>query len=358
MTENDELPDPGAHYDLVISTRDALWQDDRNYSDAELLVRRFGFELVYDEHDGTDWGRTLMGGNHENLIKLAQYLGTTPKPEAPDVEPPATVVDAYTELAAAETALREVVRTAIGTAWIEDFDKAKREGLVAKRAEEDKRRDGVTVSQDLLDYTEAYHLETLIAKHWEQVQPILQDKKRTESHLKTMLSVRNTIAHARPVAPFEKHLLAGIAGQVQNLLALYRSSSSGPEAFYASINYVRDSFGDELAGGTDRKQATVPRLSLGQTVSFECSATDPHDRGISWRFVLVGNSSGIYPQEIGTAFGTTTTFDWTITTDHVGEGRGVTIYMSNDSEYQRYNGADDSVTYHYNVSPPVPTPRW
>ena len=86
-------------------------------------------------------------------------------------------------------------------------------------------------------------------KHWDKTGPLLQDKKRTEVYLKLMLSVRNTIAHARPVALFERQLLAGIAGHIQNLISLYRSGSETADAYYASINYVRDSFGDEARGG-------------------------------------------------------------------------------------------------------------
>ncbi|WP_278313732.1 hypothetical protein [Lolliginicoccus levis] len=355
MHAPDRSLDPGQHYETVIATRDALLESGRSYDDIELLVTRFGFDLVYRGIDDVDWGKTLIHADTKTLTSLATYLGTLPN----SIEPGGALapVDAYTELAAAETALREVVRTAIGASWIDDFPDPKRADLEAKRVEEDKRRDGVKVSDDLLDYTEAYHLERLIFKHWEKVQPILQDRKRTEAHLKTMMSVRNTIAHARPVAPFEKHLLAGVAGQVQNLLAIYRSSSSGPDAFYASINYVRDSLGDELGSGTNKKQDRIPRLSIGQTVSFECSATDPHDREISWRFTLYGNSSNVMPQELGYAYGATVTFDWTVAKSHVGEGRVVGISVHNESEFQRYNGADDRATFHYNVSPPVPTPR-
>jgi len=46
VTETDELLDPGAHYELVIATRDALWEGNRDYSDIELMVTRFGFQII------------------------------------------------------------------------------------------------------------------------------------------------------------------------------------------------------------------------------------------------------------------------------------------------------------------------
>jgi hypothetical protein len=39
--------------------------------------------------------------------------------------------------------------------------------LQERQVEEDKRRDGAVVSDDLLDYTETYHLTDLIEKNWE-----------------------------------------------------------------------------------------------------------------------------------------------------------------------------------------------
>ncbi|WP_371305900.1 hypothetical protein [Rhodococcus zopfii] len=44
--------------------------------------------------------------------------------------------------------------------------------LEAKRTEEDKKRDGITVSQDLLDYSEVYLLQKLIGKNWPAVKPV------------------------------------------------------------------------------------------------------------------------------------------------------------------------------------------
>ena len=76
--------------------------------------------------------------------------------------PHASRINTYTELVAAETAFREIVRSAIGPKWVDDFPADKIAALASKRTEEDKKRDGASVSSDLLDYTEAYQLETLI----------------------------------------------------------------------------------------------------------------------------------------------------------------------------------------------------
>ncbi|QQW33998.1 hypothetical protein [Mycobacterium marinum] len=75
-----------------------------------------------------------------------------------------------------ETALREVIRLAVPN-WIDDLTPEEVARLEEKRAEEDRRRDGITVSQDLLDYVEIYQPEKTINKHWNpNVRAVLDDK--------------------------------------------------------------------------------------------------------------------------------------------------------------------------------------
>jgi hypothetical protein len=114
---------------------------------------------------------------------------------------------------AAETALRDVIRLAI-PGWQSQLESDDIQKLEAKRTEEDKKRDGITVSQDLLDYSEVYLLRKLIDKNWDAVKPVLDDKKRTDVYLDIVLEVRNTIGHSRPVVSSERLLLAGAAGQI------------------------------------------------------------------------------------------------------------------------------------------------
>jgi hypothetical protein len=277
----------------------------------------------------------------------------------PDPLPHASRINAYSELVAAETAFREVIRSTVGREWVNDFTADKIAALEAKRTEEEKKRDGVSFGADLLDFTEAYQLESLILKHWDKTGPILKDKKRTEVYLQLMLDVRNTVAHARAVVPFERYLLAGIAGQVQNLISRYRSESETADAYYASVNSVRDSFGDEgtgAAGVANAPNQTRKRLKVGQVITFECSATDPHDRPIVWTFSLFGNSSQHRGITLGNSYGATAVFDWVVQPEHYGEGRVVVVQMANNSPYKRDGSSDAAVGFYYDVSPPLPPP--
>ena len=53
--------------------------------------------------------------------------------------------------------------------------------LIERRTEESKRRDGAVVSDDIIDYTETYHLTSIVRKNWDKFQPVFRDKKRTEA---------------------------------------------------------------------------------------------------------------------------------------------------------------------------------
>jgi len=339
----------GQHFDIARAVAAAL-EDRIAPEHCDSLMRRFGF--FADSAMNSPPLDDLLAGAESDLVELAEYL-RVPLPEEAEPLQPANKIDIYSQLVAAETAFREIVRSAIGPTWIEDFTAEKVEALEAKRTEEDKRRDGASVSQDLLDYTEAYHLKSLVLKHWDKTGPILDDKKRAEVYLDAMLDVRNTIAHARPVVPYERQLLAGIAGQIQNLISYYRSGSETADAYYASINYVRDSFGVEVRGGGLGNNRDRKRLKIGQVVEFEFSATDPHDRDITWTFSLY-DSTQSKATDLGIALGTSGTFVWTVGEKHVGEQVDVYAAIENDSQFQRHGNSDDSVSFGYAVSPPVP----
>lgn len=319
--------------------------------DAFLILRSFGFDTTDGYSSLEDY---LDTGDHDLQVELARYLKLdidavrVDEAEVAILPPPP-----YEELVAAETALREVVRLCIGSSWQSDLDDEKLQKLEQKRKDEDSRRDGVVVSDDLLDYAEAFHVKDLVLKNWEKTRAILLDKKRAEVLMSVMLDVRNAIAHSRPVHRHERHLLAGVAGLLQNMLAVHRNSLDGPSAHYASINYARDSFGTEAGGSDGSNDAVVRRLNPGEKVSFELSASDPFSRNVRWRAVLYHETSAT-PIVLGGFDGAESEYDWEVTDEHFGENKRVTFFMSNSSGFTRCDGADQSVSFSYHVNPPRP----
>lgn len=324
--------------------------------------------------DNTSWLDDILGSGEDELFQLASYLGV-PIPGQPEqsdesadapVDPSAADIGAYEELVSAETALRDVVRAAVPN-WIADLDAQAVADLERKRGEEDKRRDGIAVSPDLLDYTEIYALQKIITKHWDpEVKKVLDDRKRTDVYLGIILDIRNTIGHTRAVVPAERLLLAGAAAQIRNQLARYRAKADGPQRHYPSLDSARDSMGntapsDPYFSGPTPYGPTpppTPRLEVGDTVTFELEGTDPRGRELIWKAHAIpgGYSARVFNSSpvIGTARGDRVQITWTVSENEVGEHRQIAITLANNGRYHRHqnDNYDDACTFGYHVNPP------
>lgn len=341
----------GKRLKLAIAIRDAL--QELPHEDAYLTLVQF--DVIGPDEENLTTGEQLIASKDRTLVELSIYLGLPLEGDETLVDPSARQIDAYAELVAAETAFRWVVRSCLAAEWRTALGSEAVENLERKVSEEDRRRDGVNVSRDLLDYLEAHQLEVLINNQdrWKNVKPVLDDFARTRVYLGIMLDVRNAIAHARPIAPAEKLLLAGVAGQVQNQISRYRSNVVGPQAHYAVINYVRDSFGEDA---TNHYGSTPPRsharLEVGQVVTLECSGSDPRARSIEWDFDLWSSTSAQPPVRLGTSSEREPKFRWHVAEAHVGEARRLTVSVRNSSEYLRLAGCDETVSLMYDINPP------
>jgi hypothetical protein len=354
----------GRRIRLAIDVRNEL-ESMHRYEDQLLTLSAFGIAYSPEDEQGPTIGESLLAADEEVVFELAQYLGVRTKPIEDDhatVESVENIdlsrVDAYTELVAAETSLRDAVRLALGDRWRSGFTDSDIAKLDAKRIEEDKRRDGITVSRDLLDYTETYHLQTLIEKNWQDFKPILDDKTRTVVYLGMILDVRNSIAHSRPVAPSERLLIAGAAGQLQNQLSRYRSTLNGAADHYASIDSARDSMGTDGHGDVSLypygfDSAQLPRLNVGDVITFELAATDPRNRNLIWDGYSVPDRTPVTVATPKFSFtGARIAFEWEVTPEDVGESRRVAFSVRNSGRYHRQDGRDDARQFVYNVNPP------
>lgn len=145
--------------------------------------------------------------------------------------------------------------------------------------------------------------------------------------------------------PSERLLLAGAAGQIRNQLASYRSEADGPEAHYPSIDSARDNSGrdghksPQLLFVPLSTLSGLPRINVGDTITFELEATDPRGREL-WRRVtlLPGDAKpltfGDYAP-LADASGNRATITWTVGEDDVGEYRQVVIALANAGRYHR-----------------------
>ena len=308
----------------------------------------------------------MEDADDDSIAALGRHfnLDVPEKPHDEAIEETSQDIDAYAELVSAETALRDVIRIAVPN-WIADFDADAVKKLEDKRAEEDTRRDGIAVSQDLLDYTEIHQLQQIINRHWDpEVRAVLDDKKRTDVYLGIIFDVRNSIGHSRPVFAAERLLLAGAAGQIRNQLARYRANADGPQRHYPSLDSARDSMGNTapsnpyLTGGSYNRPPPppTPRLEVGDTVTFELEGTDPRGRELIWRAHAIpsSTSAAVFASSpvIGGATGDRVQITWTVSEDEVGEDRQIVIILANNGRYHRHRSYDDACVFRYHVNPP------
>lgn len=227
--------------------------------------------------------------------------------------------------------------------------------LEEKRSEEMRRRDGVHIVDDLLSYTEFYQLVDMIAKNWEKFSPIFDDKARTIAYLGSVEDVRNNIAHSRQLVQYERDLLSGIAGQIRNQVALYRSNEEESRNYYPLIESLRDGFGNEGRGTgfAGPPASRLARLDVGHVLEFTGSAFSATNSPVKWYL------SGTNLAQVEVTEGNDVTFSFTVTEECVGESFSIFIIIVADSKYHRYPMAmgsmncDDYREFYYSVNPPL-----
>jgi hypothetical protein len=268
-------------------------------------------------------------------------------------------------LESCETALRQllvhVLREKHGTDWMSAvFNEKQLAGFADRREPEQKKRTsrGVAVVSDaLIDYTQFFELLTLAAKHWELVAPALGKKADTFALLRRIDDLRNTVAHNRALRPFEEDLIAGIAGQIRNMVTIYMSTQDESGDHYARIEEVTDSFGHEIDAVQTMHASSVSldtgiTLNVGDVVTFRCRASDPHNRNLTWTLQPYPGST----TATATATGEDVELQWTVTEANVSADSSVWIRLISGSPYHRWSGRNDGwADFHYRVNPPAIT---
>lgn len=242
-----------------------------------------------------------------------------------------------------------------GSDWLEQLISGDKVAALAVRqqAEVDTRakRGAATVSTRLVDYTEFYQLTGIAEKHWSDVSPALGAKKEFLPLLARFEDLRNTVAHNRPLLPFEADLLSGIAGEIRNRVTIFMSSRPIGNEFWARVETISDNFG-HVVDGVATVQSENPgvqtgkTLRVGDTVSFECRATDPKGRPISWSLTTLPGG------EVCADTGEFVQMTWTVDEANVGQQTSVHIGMKSDSANHRWsNGLDGLALFYYQVLP-------
>lgn len=265
-------------------------------------------------------------------------------------------------LVAAETALREAVRILLPD-WLDGVGAPDADQLIRKRDEDQRRRDGTVVSDDLLNYTELHQVANIITRNWESFKPAFDDLARTKVWLGALMDLRNSVAHGRSLVTFERDLLSGVSGQIRNQVALLRTAHEPSTAYYPVIEEVSDSFGQrfEASWSFDRPSGGAPiRLNVGDRITLSMRAWDARGRDLEWDvFVDIGRAGPRYDEvPLIRLYGSTADCMLQIQRDWVSEAVTVTVRMRGPGEFHRRSHTaepahDDEVTMGYRVNPPL-----
>jgi hypothetical protein len=266
--------------------------------------------------------------------------------DAEEVEGSGDVGDPQQLITRFETVVRELIRSVLGDGWHKETG-IDLEKLEEKRTFEKSRRPGAIVSEDLLDYTEHLQLGKIIQKRWQDFSSILGNKKRWDVYSDRIAALRNTPMHARELLHFERHLLAGMTGEIGNIVAMHRSTQGPDEAWYPVVESVVDSFGNVLGRRISENFNT--RLAVGDVVRFRCVGHDPQDRELHWR--IFAASQG---RTLATGVGADVDLVWEVGRQDVSERFQLVFTMKSDGEFHRHGDKDVSFVAGYAVSPPMP----
>lgn len=223
--------------------------------------------------------------------------------------------------------------------------------LADRQREEAARRDGVTVSSSLLDYTMTTELTKLVLSNWETYKPIFADMARTKVYFGILEDVRNAIAHGRELVPYEQNLLEGIAGQIRNQVSAYRTENDPSALHYPLIERVTDNF------GRDGFSHDKPRLNVGDELKFSASAFGVGGRENRWRLRWSNSRSRLEESE-EVARGNDVSIAMIIDECHVSESLSVVISLCTASTFTRHSDSiegnyDDHRQFEYSVNPPA-----
>ena len=258
-------------------------------------------------------------------------------------------------LAGVEIALRLAIREVLPN-WQDNFDENQIALLEKSRRTENNKRVGVQASTDLLEYLTFRQLADLILKKRAEFEPVFGDGERLGVLLGMLANFRNSIAHSRELAKFERDLFLGVSGMLRNQVAEFRKTREDGSLYYPIIESVTDSFNRAgLGWNSERPDASRVRIDVGYPLSVRCRASAARGKEIRWyslwyRFLVENFQPDSDWHFLGV--GEDVEFLVPVNEKAVGEQADLNIIAIGDSKYHRHRSWDDVRIFLFKVSPP------
>ena len=258
-------------------------------------------------------------------------------------------------LAGVEIALRLAIREVLPN-WQDNFDENQIALLEKSRRTENNKRVGVQASTDLLEYLTFRQLADLILKKRAEFEPVFGDGERLGVLLGMLANFRNSIAHSRELAKFERDLFLGVSGMLRNQVAEFRKTREDGSLYYPIIESVTDSFNRAGIGwNSERPNASRVRIDVGYHLSVRCRASAARGKEIKWyslwdRFLVENFQPDSDWHFLGV--GEDVEFLVPVNEKAVGGQTDLNIIAIGDSKYHRHRSWNDVRIFLFKVSPP------
>ncbi|MGD1017921.1 MAG: Swt1 family HEPN domain-containing protein [Verrucomicrobiia bacterium] len=253
-----------------------------------------------------------------------------------------------------ENALRDfiavILEKTLGKDWIDScgVSSDRVEKWRQRKADESKRQESGVVEERLLYYADFYDISTILKKHWDKFAPALGDWKTMDVYLGELEKLRDPDAHRRELMPHQKHLAAGIAGDIRSRIIRHRSQQETTDAYFPRIESARDSLGNMWTPShmvaALRWLDTGMTLHPGDLVEYVVTASDPMGGELEYKlrqpFFGLGNP---WQKE--------NSFSVRVREEDIGERFNVVIAVRSSRPHHAKGNEDDHVTFDYAVLP-------
>jgi hypothetical protein len=259
------------------------------------------------------------------------------------------VLDVEAELKRLENSIRDfieyVLRQKYGRGWIDRLEiTPERVARWTERKEtESKRLSGEELEDRLLYYSDFYDLRTIIKKHWQDgFAEAFGKLKVVEVLLGEMEKLRDPNAHRRELREHQKHLIAGVSGELRIQMMKYRGKREDADKYFPVLEAVSDSLGNKVSNPSYAQtlQSQHP-VRVGDEVEIRAFSTDPLGDDLEFSIARIGQK------------------DWSETNcrtivfreDDIGRTCDIQVMIRSSRSYHAYSHFDDYVQFRYAVLP-------
>jgi hypothetical protein len=216
---------------------------------------------------------------------------------------------------------------------------------VERKDAETKRQKGGVVETRLIYYADFFDVRTILEKNWDKFTNALGDLKTMRVYLDELEKLRDPDAHRRELLPHQKHLAAGISGEIRTRLIRYRSKLETTEDYFPRIESARDSLGNIWTpdGSSMAIVSTKQILRPCDVVDYVVTASDPLGQPLKYRICTNFLKEEKWQDD--------NTLSLVISDNNIRETFRVTIEIKSERKHHARSDHDAGVTFFYTVLP-------